>query len=92
MPIESYILLLFIAALALFIAVRFRPRLKCPVCGGPARRTKRDIGFLVTRGKKKTVRTAAGGCLVCGYAWSLRNTSSSTPGLITVSKGTALRR
>ena len=92
MPVESYILLLFIAALVLFVVVRLRYRLRCPSCKGPARRTKIEIGFLVSQGKKKTVRTAAGACLDCGHMWTLRNTRSRLPGLITVYKGTELRR
>ena len=92
MQAEGIILLVFIAALIAFVVFRIRYRLTCPKCRGSARRTSVVVGFLVGQGKKKSVSTATGLCLDCGHMWTLRNVHSRRPGIISVSKGTELRR
>jgi len=92
MQVEGIILVGFIVALIAFVVFRVRYRLTCPCCNGAARRTSVDIGFLVGQGKKKTISTASGICLDCGHFWTLRNVHSRRPGIISVSKGTELRR
>ena len=92
MMVEGYVLIAFVLGLAAYVWLRLRYGLKCPRCGRTARRTKIQIGFLVSQGRKKMVRTAAGACMECGHMWTLRNTQSRRPGIITISKGTVLRR
>lgn len=92
MSVEGYVLIVFVGGLVGYVWLRVRYCLKCPSCAKTAKRTKIQIGFLVSQGKKKTVSSAAGACPHCGYMWTLRHVSSRSPGLISVSKGTPLER